>query len=95
MALVGKESSLPIQETQVIQVKAWVPKILRRRAWQPTPSMPACKESHGQNMLAGYSLWDWKRVRHPLATEQQLSPCIGQETGKVLICICANKPALV
>ena len=28
-----------------------------------------------------------QRVRHHLATEQQLGPCIGQETGKVLICI--------
>ena len=28
-----------------------------------------------------------QRVRRHLATKQQLGPCIGQESGKVLICI--------
>ena len=36
-----------------------VRKILRRRAWQPTPVfLPG--ESHGQRSLAGYSPWGCK-----------------------------------
>ena len=40
--------------------------------WQPTPVfLPG--ESHGQRSLAGYSTWGCNRVRHDLATKQQLS----------------------
>ena len=34
-------------------------------------------KSHGQRSLVGYSPWGHKRVRHDLATEQQLS-CLEQ-----------------
>ena len=37
-----------------------------------TPVFVAGK-SHGQRSLAGYSPWGGKRVRHDLATEQQVS----------------------
>ena len=49
-------------------------------------SMPACRISRTEyaGRLQSVGL---QRVRHHLATEQQLGPCIGQETGKVLICI--------
>ena len=30
-------------------------------------------KSHGQRSLAGYHLWDLKRVRHNLVTKQQQS----------------------
>ena len=29
------------------------------------------KESHGQRMVEGYSLWGCKRLRHDLATKDQ------------------------
>ena len=39
----------------------WVGKLLRRRAWEPTPVfLPA--ESHGQRNLVGYSPWDHKEL---------------------------------
>ena len=34
-----------------------------RRKWQPSPVFLPGK-SHGQRSLAGYSVWDCKRVRH-------------------------------
>ena len=41
----------------------WVWKISWRRAWQPTPVfLPG--RSQGQRSLSGYSLWNFKRVRH-------------------------------
>ena len=48
----------------------WVGKIPWRRKWQPTTVFLPGK-SHGQGDLAGYSLWDCKRVRHDLTTKQQ------------------------
>jgi len=49
----------------------WARKISWRREWQPTPVfLPGI--SHGQRSLAGYSAWSQKRVRHDLATKQQL-----------------------
>ena len=41
-----------------------------RRKWPPTPVLLPGK-SHGQRILAGYSPWGSKRVRHNLATKQQ------------------------
>ena len=41
-----------------------------RRKWQPTPVF-LLEKSHGQRILAGYSPWGRKRVRHDLATKQQ------------------------
>ena len=38
--------------------------------WQPTPVFLPWKPQ-GQRILAGYSPWDSKRVRHDLATKQQ------------------------
>ena len=32
-------------------------------------------DGEGQESLAGYSPWGWKRVRHNLVTEQQQSAC--------------------
>ena len=45
----------------------WVGKILWRREWLPTPVfLPG--EFHGHRILAGYSLWGHKRVRHQSVT---------------------------
>ena len=55
----------------------WVGEILWRRKWQPTAVFLPGK-SHEQRILAGYSLWDSKRVRHNLADKQQ------QQTGVFL-----------
>ena len=44
----------------------------QKRKWQPTPAFLP-RKSHGQRSLAGYSPWGGKRVRHDLATEQQVS----------------------
>ena len=41
------------------------------RKWQPTPVFLPGK-SHGERRLVGYSPWSCKRVRHNLATKQQL-----------------------
>ena len=37
----------------------WVPKILWRRKWQPTPIV-LLRKSHGQRSLVGYSPWGRK-----------------------------------
>ena len=42
-----------------------------RRKWHPTPVFLPGK-SHRQRNLVGYSPWDHKRVRHDLASKQQL-----------------------
>ena len=50
----------------------WVGKIPWRRKWQATVEfLPG--ESHGPRSLAGYSLWDHKRLGHNLASKQQQS----------------------
>ena len=71
---------LPMQECGF---DPWVGKIPWRRKWQPTPVfLPG--ESHGQRSLAGCSPWGCKRVRHNLATKQQMPAC-GMPVG-----LCAN-----
>ena len=46
---------------------SWIGKILRRRAWQPTPGfLPG--ESHGQKSLLGYSPKDHKESDRTEAT---------------------------
>ena len=48
----------------------WVGKILQRRKWQSTTVfLPG--RSHRQRILAGYSPWRHKRVRHDWVTKQQ------------------------
>ena len=42
-----------------------------RGKWQPT-SVFLPGKSHGQSILVDYSPWGYKRVRHDLATKQQL-----------------------
>ena len=49
----------------------WVRKIPWRRKWQPTPVFLPGK-SHRQRNLVGHSPWGRKRVRHGLATKQQI-----------------------
>ena len=46
----------------------WVGKIPWRRKWQPFPVFLP-KKSHGQRILAGYSPWGHKQVRHDLVTK--------------------------
>ena len=58
---------LPMQE---MGCDPWVEKIPWRRKCQPTPVFLP-RESHGQS-LARYIPWGCKRVRHDLATKQQL-----------------------
>ena len=48
----------------------WVRKIPWRKKWQPTPIFLP-EKFHGQKRLAGYSLWDQKRVGYNWATKQQ------------------------
>ena len=48
----------------------WVRKTPWRKKWQPIPVfLPG--RSHGQRILAGYSPWGHKKVRHDLVTKQQ------------------------
>ena len=71
-ALVVK-NSLPMQETQEMQVRSWVRKIPWRRAWQPTPvSLPG--ETHGQRSLAGYSPWGRRESDMTEAAEHTCTP---------------------
>ena len=60
-----------VQETQETWFDPWVWKIPWRRKWQPTPIFLPGK-SHGQRNPVVSSPWGHKRVRHELATEQQL-----------------------
>ena len=48
-------------------------KIPWRRKWQLTPVFLPGK-FHGQRSLVDYNPWGCNRVRHNLATEQQLQP---------------------
>ena len=58
---VSDVTKLPaMQETQV---EPWFRKIPWRKDWQPTPIFLPGK-SHAQRNMAGYSLWDGKRVRY-------------------------------
>ena len=57
-----------------------VGKISWKRKWQPAPVLLP-KKSLGQRILAGYSLWAHKRLRHDLATEDQLQD--GNKEGHV------------
>ena len=50
---------------------SWVGKMPWRRKWQPTPVFLPGK-SHWQRTLAGDSPWSRQRLRHGLATKQQL-----------------------
>ena len=49
----------------------WVRKIPWRRTWRPTPVFLP-EKAHGQRSWAGSSPLGLKRIRHDLATEQQL-----------------------
>ena len=48
----------------------WVQKIARKRKGQPTPVFLPGK-SYGEDRLAVYSPWGFKRVRHHLASKQK------------------------
>ena len=50
----------------------WVGMISWRRKWRPTPVFLPGK-SHGQRILAGYSPWGHKRVRHDSLTKEKQS----------------------
>ena len=54
----------------------------RRRKWQPTPVISSGK-SHGQRSLMGYSLY-YHRIRHDLATKQQLQLSCSEDNPKCL-----------
>ena len=55
-----------------------------RRKWQPTPVfLPG--NFHGQGILAGYGPWGHKRVGHNLATKQQHSPMLSQQSSPRVI----------
>ena len=51
-----------MQETQVTQVQSLGRKEPLENKWQHTPVLLP-RRSHGQRSLAGYSPWNWSRVR--------------------------------
>ena len=66
--LSGRESTCQCRRCRF---DPWVGKIPWRRKWKPPPVfLPG--EFHGQRSLVGYSPWGRNRVRHGLATKQQL-----------------------
>ena len=67
----GKEPTCQRRRHKRRRFDPWVLKMPWRRAWQPTTvCLPG--ESHGQRSLAGYHPRGHKRIRHDLATKQQL-----------------------
>ena len=56
----------------------WVERISWRRKWQPTPIFLPGKP-HEQRSLVSYSPRGRRRVRHDLATKQQLHSLISQK----------------
>ena len=56
----GKESAC---QCRGLAFDPWVVKIPWSRKWQSTPEFLP-EHFHGQRSLVGYSLWDFKRVRH-------------------------------
>ena len=66
--LSGKESTC---QCRSLGFNLWIQKIPWRRKWQPTPVFLPGK-FHGQRSLAGYNPWGCQRVRHDLATKQQI-----------------------
>ena len=67
----GKESACWCRRCKRRKFDPWVGKIPWRRKWKPPPVfLPG--EFHGQRSLVGYSPWGRNRVRHDLATKQQL-----------------------
>ena len=64
----GKESTCQCRRREL---DPWVRKIPWRRRRQLTPEFLPGK-FHGQKNLVGYSPWDFKRVRHNLATKHHV-----------------------
>ena len=68
-------------------------KIPRIRKWQLTPVFLPGK-SQGQRRVAGYNLWDCKRVRHDLLTKYQQQMEVGrisqsmEKTGLAVTKLC-------
>ena len=57
----NKESACQCRRCRKCWFDPWVRKIPWRKAWQPTPIFLSGK-SHGQRILAGFSLWGRKEL---------------------------------
>ena len=66
--LSGKESA---RQCRRHSFYPWVRKILWKKKWQPTLIFLP-EKSHGQRSLVGYGPWGHKRVRHYLATKNEV-----------------------
>ena len=81
--LSGKESAC---QYKMPGFDSWVLKIPWRRKWQPTLVFLPGK-SPGWRSLVGCSPWGCKRVRHDLATQQQLLLLLLSRFSRVRLCV--------